>query len=160
MTEISILNCCALLAEKKLKIAFTESATAGALSVAFAFTPYSGDILLGSIVCYDADEKCEILKVPKDLIDTYTPESAEVTAEMAKNAKKLFSKADIVVAVTGLTKAGGSETKEKPVGTMFINFIFPDTHLQIQEVFYGNSHQIVHQTIKKIADIIMSHLSN
>ena len=73
MTEISILNCCALLAEKKLKIAFTESATAGALSVAFAFTPYSGDILLGSIVCYDADEKCEILKVPKDLIDTYTP---------------------------------------------------------------------------------------
>src|SRR5690606_4487742 len=118
----------------------------GALSVAFAFTPYSGDILLGSIVCYDADEKCEILKVPQDLIDTYTPESAEVTAEMAKNAKKLFSKADIVVAVTGLTKACGSETKEGPAGTLMVNFIVPDTHLQVQEVSYGESHLRVHQT--------------
>ena len=66
MTEISVLSCCALLAEKKLKIAFTESATAGALSVAFALTPYSGDILLGSIVCYDADEKMNILNVHKN----------------------------------------------------------------------------------------------
>ncbi len=160
MTEISVLNCCALIAEKKLKIAFTESATAGALSVAFALTPYSGEILLGSIVCYDADEKINILKVPKILIDIYTPESSEVTNSMATNAKNLFNKADIVVAVTGLTKSGGSETEEKPVGTMFIDFIFPDKHLQIKEVFIGNSHQIVHQTIKKTADIIANYLTN
>ncbi len=159
MKEISVLNCCALLAEKKLKIAFTESATAGALSVAFALTPYSGDILLGSIVCYDADEKMNILNIPKQLIDDYTPESREVTNAMAVNAKKIFNKADILVAVTGLTKSGGSETEDKPVGTMFIDFIFPEYHLQIKEVFLGNSHQIVHETIKKTADIITAHLT-
>jgi len=159
MTEVSILNCCALLAERKLKIAFTESATAGALSSAFAFTPYSGDILLGSIVCYDADEKHKILNVPKTLIDRYTPESAEVTSEMAKNAKKLFSKADVVIAVTGLTKAGGSESPSKPVGTMFIDLIFSDAHLQLRETFNGNTHEIVNQTIKKIADEIVKKLT-
>src|SRR5690606_21246668 len=158
MTEISVLNCCALLAEKKLKIAFTESATAGALSVAFAFTPSFGNILLGSIVCYDADEKINILDIPKELIDLHTPESKEVTACMAVHAKKMFHKADIVVAVTGLTKAGGSETPEKPVGTMFIDFILHDNHFSVKEVFSGNSHQIVHQTIKKIADIITERL--
>lgn len=159
MTEISILNCCALLAEKKLKIAFTESATAGALSVAFALTPYSGDILLGSIVCYDADEKVNILNVSQHLIDKYTPESSEVTEAMGINAKRIFKKADIVVAVTGLTKSGGSETESKPVGTMFIDFIFPDEHFQTREVFVGNSNQIVDQTIKKTADIITAHLN-
>lgn len=159
MTEISVLNCCALLAERKLKIAFTESATAGALSVAFALTPYSGSILLGSIVCYDADEKRNILNVPQELIDKHTPESSEVTNCMAINAKKMFNKADILVAVTGLTKSGGSETDDKPVGTIYIDFIFPEYHLQIKEVFLGNSHQIVHQTIKKTADIITAHLT-
>jgi nicotinamide-nucleotide amidase len=159
MTEISVLNCCSLLAEKILKIAFTESATAGALSVAFAFTPYSGDILLGSIVCYDADEKINILNIPKNLIQKHSPESSEVTNCMAVNAKKIFAKADIIVAVTGLTKAGGSETEEKPVGTMFIDFIFPNYHIQVKEVFAGNSHQIVHSTIKKVADIITAHLT-
>jgi len=159
MTEISVLKCCALLAEKKLKIAFTESATAGALSVSFALSPYSGKILLGSIVCYDADEKRKILNIPKELIDAHTPESSEVTTCMAINAKKMFNKADIMVAVTGLTKAGGSENEEKPVGTMFIDFIFPDYHFQVKEVFTGNSNQIVNSTIKKVADIITAHLS-
>ena len=42
---------------------------------------------------------------------------------------------------------------------MFIDFIFPDDHLQIKEVFIGNSHQIVHETIKKTADVITEHLS-
>src|SRR5690606_24266706 len=112
-----------------------------------------------SIVCYDADEKIEILNIPKTLIEQYTPESAEVTACMASHAKKMFTKADIVVAVTGLIKEGGSETLEKPVGTMFIDFIFPEDHFQVKEVFKGNSNQIVHQTIKKIADIITMRLT-
>ncbi|RRA91708.1 hypothetical protein EG242_12435 [Paenimyroides viscosum] len=38
---------------------------------------------------------------------------------MAVNAKKMFNKADNLVAVTGLTKSGGSETEDKPVGTIY-----------------------------------------
>ncbi|WCM41693.1 CinA family protein [Flavobacterium sp. CBA20B-1] len=159
MTEISILKCSALIAEKNLKIAFAESATVGALSVAFGLTPYAGSIFLGSIVCYDADEKQALLKIPKDLIDSFTPESSPVTYEMALSTKKLFKKADIIVAVTGLTKAGGSETEEKPVGTIFLSFIFEDRSVQLREIFEGNSHQIVQQTLAKVAEVIMDYLS-
>ena len=73
---------------------------------------------------------------------------------MAVNAKKMFNKADILVAVTGLTKSGGSETEDKPVGTIYIDFIFPEYHLQI---LLGNSNQIVHQTIKK-QQILLRHI--
>ncbi len=76
---------------------------------------------------------------------------------MAVNAKKMFNKADILVAVTGLTKSGGSETEDKPLGTIYIDFIFPEYHLHIKKVFLGNSNQIVHQTIKK-QQILLRHI--
>lgn len=153
--ESNILKCSALLAKRKLKIAFAESATAGALSVSFALTPHSGKILLGSIVCYDADEKCNILNIPSSVIKRFTPESKEVTAQMAIQTKKMFTKADIIVAVTGLIKKGGSEKPEKPVGTMFIDFIFPAQHISKREFFQGNSKQIIDRTIGFIADFII-----
>lgn len=159
MMELSILTCCSLLAEHQLKIAFAESATAGALSASFAQTPYSGLILLGSIVCYDAEAKSDLLNIPLPFILKHTPESAEVTRFMALSTKKYFKKADIIVAVTGLTKSGGSETEEKPVGTVFIHFIFPTHQIYVREVFLGNSHQIIRQTIQKVADILVEHIT-
>ena len=159
MMELSILTCCSLLAERQLKIAFAESATAGALSASFAQTPYSGTILQGSIVCYDAEVKSDLLNIPLSFILEHTPESAEVTRTMALRTKELFKKADIVVAVTGLTKSGGSETKEKPVGTVFIRFIFPGDQIQVREVFSGNSHQIIRQIIQKVADVLVEHFT-
>ncbi len=159
MKDSKLVKCCSLLAQKKLKIAFAESATSGALAASFALTPNSGDILLGSMVCYDADEKSNILQIPKKVIEEYTPESSEVTALMAKGAKKIFEKADIIVAVTGLIKKGGSEKVGKPVGTMFIHFIFPDYEYRIKEVFHGNSIKIMRQTILKIADIVTEQIA-
>lgn len=156
--ESNILKCSALLTKKKLKIAFAESATAGALSASFALTPYSGEILLGSIVCYDATEKCSILNIPYSLIECFTPESQEVTTQMAIQTKKMFLKADIVVAVTGLIKEGGSENIKKPVGTMFINFIFPTQHISKKEFFEGNPKQIIDKTIRFIADFIITEM--
>lgn len=157
--EGNIAICCELLACQKLKIAFAESATAGALSAGFSLTEHSGDVLLGSIVCYDADEKKCLLQVPQQLIDAYTPESAEVTAAMARNAYRLFEKADVVVAVTGLVKRGGSEGPEKPVGTVFLHFVFPDYELAVKEYFTGMPEQIIAQTVDKAAEIIIRHIS-
>lgn len=159
MKESKLTKCCFALAQKNLKIAFAESATCGALAASFALTPNSGDILLGSIVCYDADEKTNILQIPKRVIEEYTPESSEVTALMATGAKRLFEKADIIVAVTGLIKKGGSEKVGKPVGTMFIHFIFPDYEYRLKEVFHGNPIRIIRQSILKIADIVTEQIA-
>ncbi len=115
-------SCCKLLAQEKIKIAFFESASAGYLAYRFSLSPYSGDILIGSLVSYDLREKENTLHISPELIEKYTPESMQVTVEMIKKGKELLH-ADLYIACTGLLKKGGSETQEKPVGTFFFLFI-------------------------------------
>ena len=112
-------SCAKVLADKNLTIVFIESATAGYLAHRFSVSPYSGDVLMGGLVCYDAVIKKNVLNISSRLIDEYTPESLEVTQELVKQSQAKFE-ADLHVACTGLLKPGGSETKEKPVGTFFI----------------------------------------
>lgn len=90
MAEGKISICSKLMAEQGLTIAFAESATAGWLCSEFALTEESGKILKGGIACYDANLKVKLLGVPQELIDTYTPESMEVTREMAYRLKTSF----------------------------------------------------------------------
>ncbi|MRA45854.1 CinA family protein [Acinetobacter pittii] len=128
-------SCCKLLAQEKIKIAFFESASAGYLAYRFSLSPYSGDILIGSLVSYDLRVKENTLHISPELIEKYTPESMQVTVEMIKKGKELLH-ADLYIACTGLLKKGGSETQEKPVGTFFysiyikIIFIILDVYLK------------------------------
>jgi len=48
---------CELLAQKKLSVFFLESASAGYLSYQFSLSQFSGDILIGGLVCYDLKVK-------------------------------------------------------------------------------------------------------
>lgn len=111
-------SCAKLLADKQLTVVFIESATAGYLAHRFSVSPYSGDVLMGGLVCYDVSIKKHVLNISGQLIEEYTPESLEVTRELVKKSKTMFD-ADLHVACTGLLKHGGSETEEKPVGTFF-----------------------------------------
>lgn len=129
-------SCCKLLAQEKIKIAFFESASAGYLAYRFSLSPYSGDILIGSLVSYDLRVKENTLHISSELIEKYTPESMQVTIEMIKKGKKLI-KADLYVACTGLLKKGGSETKEKPVGTFFYSIYYKNNFYNFQRVFKG-----------------------
>lgn len=152
-------RCSELVAQKKLTISFVESATAGRLCAEFAMASQSGSILKGGIVCYDAEVKKTLLLVPSQVIEEFTGESAEVTKILAENLGQLFD-SDIYIAVTGLAAPGGSETAQKPVGTMFIHAIFPNKYIQHREVFEGTPEEIVSQTIEKIADLIIDNLVN
>jgi len=155
-----ITKCSKRIAEKNLKIAFAESASAGWMASEFALTPYSGDILLGGIVCYDACTKEELFEVPKKVIDKYTPESAEVTRLLAEKLNKFF-KCDIAVAVTGLTSPGVSETPEKPVGTMFIHIVLPaGKYCAHREVFEGDPKEIIGQYIERTAQLLIELVEN
>lgn len=152
-----VLDCCEAIAEKKWKIAFVESATAGRMCSEFSLSPRSGDILRGGISCYEVFMKENILKVPHRLIEKYTPESAEVTASLAEHSSELF-KSDITVSITGLTAPGGSETQEKPVGTMFLHIILPKGYIAHREVFSGTPEEKILKTIDKAAMLIKDKL--
>lgn len=154
MASQKVLECGKALASKNWRITFVESATAGKMSYEFSTVPESGKILIGGLVCYDACMKKEILAIPHHLIETFTPESAEVTQAMAKSFSK-YTRADICVAITGLTTSGGSETPEKPVGTIFVHIIFPHNHISRRFQFDGNPEQIVNQAIEAVAEEII-----
>jgi nicotinamide-nucleotide amidase len=146
-----------LLKEKKLTIAFAESATAGRLSAELALVPDCGEVLKGGIVCYDASIKQDILGVAESLVEKYTPESAEVTEEMARRLQH-FIKADIYVATTGLIMPGGSEGPGKPVGTMFIHALIKEKSVPVKEVFKGSPEAIVFQTVDRVAQLLVDEL--
>jgi nicotinamide-nucleotide amidase len=158
MASPQVIACSKALTEKKWKIVFIESATAGKMSYEFSTVPDSGEILVGGMVCYDACMKEDVLEIPHGLIETFTPESAEVTQAMAINSCK-FMEADVCVAVTGLTTPGGSETPEKPVGTMFIHIILPDRHIPKRFEFKGSPEDIVNQAIDETANTILAEIA-
>lgn len=154
MASEHILLCSSRIAEKNLKIALAESATAGWLASEFSLVPDSGKIFLGGIVCYDAATKEELFDIPKKVIDEFTPESAEVTRLLAERLDKFF-KCDIAIAVTGLTSPGGSETEEKPVGTMFIHIKLPENrYCAHREVFEGGPEDIISQTVERTGQLL------
>src|ERR1700712_4528814 len=158
MAENKISICSKLMADQGLTIAFSESATAGWLCSEFALTEESGKVLKGGIACYDAGLKVKLLGLAQELIDSYTPESMEVTREMAYRLKETIP-SDIQVTVTGLTTAGGSETPEKPVGTMFVFALIRGKEASFRKVFKGSCEDVIHQTIEAAADLLIGELS-
>jgi nicotinamide-nucleotide amidase len=158
MAENKIIICSKLMAEQGYTIAFAESATAGWLCSEFALTEESGKVLKGGIACYDANLKVTLLRVPQELIDQFTPESLEVTREMAYRLQGLIE-SDIQVAVTGLTTPGGSETAEKPVGTMFVVVLIKGKEASFRKVFAGSCEEVIRHTIEATAELLSVELS-
>ncbi|MDP9079669.1 MAG: CinA family protein [Bacteroidota bacterium] len=111
------------------------------------------------MTCYDASLKETVLKVPHKLIEKFTPESQEVTDELAKRLNKLIA-ADVMVGITGLTTPGGSETAEKPVGTMFISALIKGRLVSLRKVFQGSCEEIIHQSIEAAADMLIHEISD
>jgi nicotinamide-nucleotide amidase len=153
-------SCVKLLADKNLTIVFIESATAGYLAHRFSVSPYSGDVLMGGLVCYDVMIKKNMLNISSQLIDKYTPESLEVTQELVKQSPEKFE-ADLHVACTGLLKPGGSETEEKPVGTFFYCIGYKDEVYSFRSLCNGPSQQklrsIYSLICKGIIDVVSRH---
>lgn len=158
MASKKVSECCKALIAKGWTISFVESASAGKMSYEFSTVPDSGKILLGGMVCYHSCMKEDVLGVPHELIETHTAESAEVTEAMANNFYK-YAKSDVCVALTGLTTPGGSETPQKPVGTIFIHIVFPEKQIAKRFEFGGEPHQILNQAIDATAALILNEIN-
>jgi nicotinamide-nucleotide amidase len=147
-----------VLIDKTLSIAFAESATAGRAAAEFSIACKAGKFLKGGLVCYDAGLKTTVLKVSQKMLDKYTPESREVTLAIAQGLSTLIE-ADLHIGITGLPCEGGSETPEKPVGTMFISAILHGEKLfEERKVFTGTHREIVDQTVVFIAELLLKYL--
>lgn len=157
MPSNKVSACCEALIEKQWTITFVESASAGKMSYEFSTVRESGKILIGGMVCYNSCMKEEVLGIPHELIETYTAESAEVTKAMANNFCK-FTGADVCVALTGLTTPGGSETPQKPVGTIFVHIILPEKQIARRFYFTGEPEEILDQAIDETASLLLTEI--
>ncbi|MDN3585978.1 nicotinamide-nucleotide amidohydrolase family protein [Pedobacter aquatilis] len=149
-----------MLIERNLTLAFAESATAGRLCSEFSLVNDAGNFLMGGIACYDASIKENLLNVDSRLIKKFSPESMEVTKAITEGLGQLLP-ASILIGITGLTCPGGSESKEKPVGTMFIYAIKEGNRLFSERIsFSGDRENIVAETINRTAVLLEQYLTN
>lgn len=153
-------QCCDLLERQNFKIAFIESASSGHLCAQFSIYKNSGaDILLGGLVSYDPSIKIKVLGIEPKLIEKHSAESAEITAEMAHQGKRLFQHADLIVSCTGLLKHGGSESEHKPVGTFFICISYLNQIYHFQCLLLGSAEEKLQQLTEFVAKEILQLLS-
>lgn len=157
MASEKVIACCDVLIKRNLTITFVESASAGKLNYEFSTVFNSGKILIGGIVCYHTSMKEDLLSIPHGTIKKYSAESAVVTKLMAQNFYR-YVQSDICVGLTGLTTPGGSENKNKPVGTIFIHIIFPDKEIAKRFEFKVNPESIINQAIDAVAELILNEI--
>jgi nicotinamide-nucleotide amidase len=160
MNQTELTELTMLLKDKGLTVAFAESCTAGMLASEMVKAKGSSDVLLGSLVVYQPEAKKKLLGVKQDTLDLYTAESQQVTNEMVMGLKKALN-ADISIATTGLAGNGGSESPEKPIGTMFVSFLYDGKAEEFREVFKGSSQsmrkQLTDYVFEKLKGIIEEH---
>jgi nicotinamide-nucleotide amidase len=110
------------LLEKKKTLAIVESCTGGLIAKMITDVPGSSGYFTYGWVTYSNDAKITQLGVEKGLIDRFGAVSSEVSAAMAKGARKK-SGADFAISITGIAgPEGGSD--EKPVGLVYISIAF------------------------------------
>lgn len=159
MPSKEVERCCELLAARELTIAFAESATVGQFSAEFGLTDVAGQVLKGGIVCYDASVKQQLLDVDQQLLETFSPESAEVTKAAAYGLRRMVP-ADIHIAITGLTCPGGSEGPDKPVGTMFIHCVSDFLEFSDRTVFDGSKAEVIIKCIDNTCKLLTQKLES
>ena len=118
---------CRKLMEKELTISSAESCTGGMFAAALTEVSGISKSFQRGLVTYSNEAKMDELGVSSDTLEKYGAVSEETAIEMAEGLKRV-SGSDICISVTGIAGPGGG-TREKPVGLVYIGFIYGDKKL-------------------------------
>ncbi|MCK5203000.1 MAG: nicotinamide-nucleotide amidohydrolase family protein, partial [Desulfobacterales bacterium] len=112
-----------LLRAKRATLALAESCTGGLIANMLTNVSGSSDYFVFSGITYSNQAKINILKVPKETIDTHGAVHEETAVEMARGARNVAG-ATYGLATSGIAGPTGG-TAEKPVGTVCIGLATP-----------------------------------
>jgi PncC family amidohydrolase len=135
------------LVDQKLTVATAESLTGGLCSYLLVDEPDSGQVMLGSVVAYDADQKRRILGVEARAVV-----SDECALQMVTGAQQLFGAA-CAASFTGV--AGPLEVEGKPVGTVHIGVACRGRRHALGARFDGDPDEIRLQAISAAAEQLL-----
>ena len=143
-----------ILSIRKLKISFAESCTGGLLASTITSISGASKVFDLSFVTYSNQAKIKILKINKNIINTYGAVSHQCCSAMVKNLSRI-SKAEINVSITGIAGPNGG-TKQKPVGLVYIG-IKKRNKIQITKCLFKSKKRssIQKATVRKALNLIL-----
>ena len=145
-----------LLTDKKWTIATAESCTGGLLSGALTDVPGSSQYTLGGIVSYANDLKINQLGVQPGTLNEHGAVSKQVALQMAEGVRQKTG-ADVGVSTTGIAGPGGG-TDQKPVGTIWMGFAFPEQHFATKVQLTKNRQRNRERTVKIVLETVRRRL--
>jgi nicotinamide-nucleotide amidase len=125
--------------------AAAESCTGGWVAKAMTDIPGSSRWFGTGFVTYANDAKTRELGVPESLLAAHGAVSEPVAAAMAAGVRQRAG-ADVAVAVSGIAGPGGG-TAEKPVGTVWFAWAFPEGVRSECRVFSGDREDVRRQAV-------------
>ena len=136
-----------------MRIVTAESCTGGLIGGCLTGIAGSSAVFERGFVTYSNEAKSEILGVPAELIAEHGAVSEPVARAMAAGALER-SRAELVVAVTGIAGPGGGSRK-RPVGLVhFAAARGEDDIVHRSEVFPGNRDQVRMATVGLALDML------
>ncbi|MDO6820542.1 competence/damage-inducible protein A [Zobellia sp. 1_MG-2023] len=146
-----------LCTEKGLTLSTAESFTGGKIAEQLTALPGASAYFQGSVVSYATDAKINVLKVPRDVVTTYSVVSAEVAKEMAENVKHLF-KTHYAIATTG--NAGPTKgDSDAEIGTVFIGIATPNGVYAHKFNMGSHRERIVEKSVNKALELLQKEIS-
>src|SRR4029077_10735363 len=128
-----------LLREKNATLVVAESCTGGLLADRLTNVPGSSAVFLEVSVTYSNEAKARTLGVPVELFSSVGAVSKDVARAMAEGALKR-SGATYSLSTTGIAGPAG-ETREKPVGTVYIGLASQYQDTWVEKLFFPTDRQ-------------------
>lgn len=125
-----------ILKEKKWKISLAESCTGGLLADRFIQWPGVSEVFYEGILSYSNESKQKRLGVQEETLQKYGAVSPETAKEMLEKLPT-----EVAISTTGIAGPDG-ESKEKPVGLVYIGIRVLDHVIIIKKQFRGSRNQI------------------
>ena len=136
-----------------MRIVTAESCTGGLIAGCLTGIAGSSTVFERGFVTYSNQAKTEILGVPAELLAEHGAVSEPVVRAMAAGALKR-SRAELVVAVTGIAGPGGGSA-ERPVGLVhFAGALGDAPAVHISEVFAGDRDEVRLATCSRALDML------
>lgn len=137
-------------------LAVAESCTGGKIAEQITANAGASAYFKGGLVSYATQSKIDVLKIPKDIINTNSVVSSQVAKAMAQNTLQLFN-SDYAIATTGNAGPTKGDSKAE-VGTVFIA-IATKNNVFSQEFNMGNHRiKVINKATNKALEMLQKEI--
>lgn len=149
-----------MLQHLEISMCTAESCTGGLISAFITDISGSSEWFDRAFVTYTNEAKMEMLGVSSDTLQQYGAVSSRTVEEMVRGAVER-SAATVGVAVSGIAGPTGG-TPEKPVGTVWMAWCYPDGYVETEcHHFDGNRQEVrlctVAEAFRRLLEKISAH---